>query len=112
MPILFIAVGVVLVSSGVFGDPVALWGLVKGDFSGPNNFIFWLVAIVLLGALGHIQGFERLSKLFMVLVVLALLLTPNPKTQQAQGVVIIKAIQDFLQSTTGQKPKDVPQYGS
>jgi hypothetical protein len=101
MPLLFIGSGLVLILSALKGDPAALWELVQGDFAGPNNFVYWFVSILVLGALGYVKGLENLSKVFMVLVLVGLLLKPNPNTGTAAGVDILHSLQNFINSTQG-----------
>jgi hypothetical protein len=101
LPLLFIGSGLVLVLTGVKGDPEKLWELLKGDFAGPNNFVYWFLSIAVLGSLGYIKGLENLSRMFMVLVLVALLLRPNPNTGHAAGVDIIQTLQSFINSTQG-----------
>lgn len=74
MPFVFITGGLVLIITAIKGDPAALWELIKGDFTGANNFEYWLIAILVLGFLGYIQSLRSLSRLFMALVLVVLLL--------------------------------------
>ena len=92
MPLLFIGSGLVLILTGVKGNPAQLWNLIEGDFSGPNNYVYWTVSILALGALGYIQQLKSLSRLFLVLVVIVLLL--DNKGFFAQ-------LQSFINSTSG-----------
>jgi hypothetical protein len=105
MPFLFIGSGIVLVFVGLQGDPAKLYALIADDFTGPNSFVYWMVAILILGALGYINGLDRLSRLFMLLVLLALLLTRNPTTGEAAGVTFVHIFQDFLAASTNQPAK-------
>lgn len=74
MPLLLIASGLIFVLTGLNGDAGQLYSLVASDFSGPGNFIYWLFSILVLGAIGYIKGLENISRAFLVLVVVALLL--------------------------------------
>lgn len=74
MPLLLIGTGLILLLTGVKGDPSVLWAQVGKDFTGPNNFLYWLVSIVALGALGYIKGLENLSRLFVVLLLAVIFL--------------------------------------
>ena len=87
MPLLFIGAGVVLLLTGTMGNISQLWQLVKGDFSGPNNFTYWLVAMIVLGGLGYIQTFHNLSRLFMVLVLLVMLVKNRGFFTQLQNFI-------------------------
>ena len=74
MPLLFIVLGIVFILTGIKGDATALWELVQGDFSGPNNFVYWAMAVGVLGALGYVESLQKLSRLFIILVIIVLLL--------------------------------------
>lgn len=95
MPLLFIGTGLVLILTGVKGDPGQLWELVAGDFSGPNNYVYWMVSILVLGALGYVDQLKQLSKVFIALVVLVLLLHNHGFFAQ---------LQSFINSTQSQQP--------
>lgn len=74
MPLLLIGTGLILLLTGVKGNPGALWTQLGKDFTGPNNFVYWMVSIVALGALGYIKGLENLSRLFIVLLLAVIFL--------------------------------------
>ena len=74
MPLLLIGTGLILLITGVKGDPALLWEQLGKDFTGPNNFLYWLVSIVVLGALGYIKGLENLSRLFIILLLAVIFL--------------------------------------
>lgn len=97
MPLLFIGSGLVLILTGIKGDGSALYELVQGDFSGPNNFVYWLSAMLVLGSLGYVPQLRNLSRLFIALVVIVLLL--DNKGFFAQ-------LKDFIDSSqqTSQQP--------
>ncbi len=77
MPLLFIGAGIVFILTGLKGDPGQLWNLLKGDFSGKNNYIYWMLSILTLGSLGYIEQLRSLSRLFIILIVIVLLLDNN-----------------------------------
>lgn len=77
MPIAFIFIGSIFVVAAVQGNARELGSLLKDDFTGNNNFIFWLAAITMVGAIGYVDELEPLSDGFLVLIVLALLLSPK-----------------------------------
>lgn len=74
MPFIFIIVGVVLVISGVRGTSSDLVTLVKGDFTGSDNFIYWVLAIGAIGALGYVQNLKDFSNALLALVIISLIL--------------------------------------
>jgi hypothetical protein len=87
MPILLIGSGLVLILTGINGDVGQLYTLVAADFQGKNSFIYWMLAILVLGALGYIKGLENLSKMFMILVLIVLFLDNGGFFQQFNAYV-------------------------
>jgi hypothetical protein len=81
MSFALIIIGSVLLIASIRGTQGSLFTLVQGDFTGPNNFIFWTLSILLIGAIGYIPKLKPISVAFLVLVVLVLLLSKgNPNT--------------------------------
>jgi Mn2+/Fe2+ NRAMP family transporter len=80
MPFVLILAGLVLIVAAIRGTHVQLGTLLVNDFTGPNNFVYWVVAIVLIGSLGYIDKLKPISVTFLVLVVLVLFLAKgNPQ---------------------------------
>ena len=82
MPIVFAVAGLLLIVSGVRGtvtssDPSkpSLVALVKADFTGQPNYFEWVIAVVLIGAIGYIPKMEPVSRAFMALVIVGMLLS-------------------------------------
>lgn len=73
MPFALLIVGIVLVVSGVRDTTSELVKLVKGDFTGSGNFTYWILSILLVGSLGYIQDLQKLSRAFLVLIIIGLL---------------------------------------
>jgi hypothetical protein len=74
MPFAFLLLGSMFVISGVRGTDTQLLALLKGDFTGTPNFISWLLAILLIGSLGYVEALRPLSRIFLTLVILVLLI--------------------------------------
>ena len=88
MPFLFIIVGVLFVVSAVRGTNTQLIGLLKGDFTGHGNFVYWLASILVIGAVGYIPELKPVSRAFLVLVIVVLFLSNKgvfAKATQALG---------------------------
>ena len=79
MPFAFALVGIVLLVSGVRGSSAELVGLVKDDLTGDNNFVYWIVAVGALGALGYIDSLRTFSRALLALVFVVLVLTEGKK---------------------------------
>lgn len=82
MPFALLIIGLVLLISGVRATQDTLFSLVKGDFTGTDNFIYWLGAIMIIGALGYIPKVKPISTALLVLVIVVLFL----KKGNAQGL--------------------------
>lgn len=81
MPFLFIAIGSSLVLSGIVGNPSDFFQLVFNDFEGSGSgstvqhgYIYWVIAIIVLGLLGYVESLKGLSRTFVALVIVVLLL--------------------------------------
>lgn len=74
MPYVLVIIGLLMVVTGARGTYVPFGRQVASDFTGPNNFTYWVVGIGAVGALGYIDALRTFSRLFMTLVVLVLLL--------------------------------------
>lgn len=90
MAIVLLIIGAVMVISAVRDTVVAngsqegLGPLLKGDFTGQNNFIFWVVSILIIGGAGYIPGLKNLSNAFLVLIIVVLFLSKGGFFQQFQ----------------------------
>lgn len=87
MQFLFIGSGLVLVITGIKGNPAQLFSLLKGDFTGQNNYVYWMVSILVLGALGYVETLRNLSRLFVGLVVIVLLVHNKGFFAQLQAFI-------------------------
>ncbi len=74
MPFALIIAGLVMLVSGVRGTTTQLASLVDGDLTGTDNFLYWVTAILVVGAFGYIDDLRTLSRtiLFLLIVVLFL----------------------------------------
>ncbi len=80
MPFALLLIGIWLLVAGVrnTAGPASqsgtLFALVHGDLTGPDNFAYWFIAIILIGAIGYIPKLKPLSTAFLALVVVVLFL--------------------------------------
>lgn len=72
MSFVLLIVGAVLLMAAIRGTTDQLFGLLKNDFTGPNNFIYWLLSIVVVGSLGYVPKLKPLSTAFLALIIIAL----------------------------------------
>lgn len=75
MSFALILAGLVMIVSAVRGTQQCLVYTVEGDFSGPGNFFYWLVALLIVGALGYSETFRPISTGLLVLILIALFVT-------------------------------------
>jgi hypothetical protein len=87
MPFALIITGLVLLIAGVKGTQNQLYTLVKGDLTGSNNYIFWMLSILVIGALGYVPKLQPLSRIFLVLIVVTLLIHEKGFFAQFQSAV-------------------------
>lgn len=99
MPFVFIVVGIVFLVSGVRGTSSTLVTLVEGDLTGTNNFAYWILSILLIGALGYVQDLRTLSRSFLILVIVVLVLHEGSKNGTGGG--FFTQFQDAFKSITG-----------
>lgn len=74
MPFALVIVGLILIVSGAKNTYQQLGARLVGDFTGPGNFGYWIVSIVVLGALGYVPQFKRVSHLLLALVIVVMVI--------------------------------------
>lgn len=74
MPFALAIIGIVLLVAGVRNKQADLYALVKGDFTGQNNFIFWMASIFAIGVLGYVPKLKPISSALLALVIVVLFL--------------------------------------
>jgi hypothetical protein len=72
-----------------------LTGLLRDDFTGPNNFFVWSLALGSLAALGYIKQLRQFSNLLLCLVFLVLVL----KKKGPNGESLIPSFFSQIRST-------------
>lgn len=81
MPFAFLIVGTVMVISGVRGTSQDLLNLVKGDLLGTNSYLYWLIAILLVGSVGYVPSLKSFSRAFLALILIVLVIkVGNPSS--------------------------------
>lgn len=86
MPWAFIVVGALMCILAVKSDDSLhqFASTVSGDISGNSGFIKWIIAIVIIGAVGYLPDMEGLSTAFLVLLVISFVLSNSGVFQKAQ----------------------------
>jgi len=75
MPFVLIAVGLLLIVVAFRGTQDQFFSLLKGDLTGSNNFFYWVVSILVVGAIGYIPKLKGVSDAFLVLIMLVLFIS-------------------------------------
>ena len=81
MPFALIIIGMILVLAGYQNTLGQLGTLIKGDFTGPQNFLYWFAALVIIGSIGYIDqpNVRMLSRVFMGLLILVILMVASKR---------------------------------
>lgn len=93
MALSLIVIGLLLIVSGVQNTQGDLYALLKEDFTGPNNFFQWMIALALIGAIGFLPKMKGFSTMLLALVLLAIFLK--------RGVGFFDQLQNAMAATTG-----------
>jgi hypothetical protein len=72
---ILILIGIAFLISSVLNTQGDFLTLLRGDFIGMQSFVFWMLAILAIGALGYIPGLRKLANGFLVLVILMLFIS-------------------------------------
>lgn len=70
-----IFIGILLAVSAVRGTIGTLAKLVQSDLTGKHSFVWWIVVVFFVGAIGYIPPFRILSRALLALVIISLFLT-------------------------------------
>lgn len=98
MPFAFAIIGLTFIVAGVRGTSADLIALIEGDFTGQNNFVYWVLAILILGSLGYIDTLRPLSRAMLILVLLVLVLSEAKKTSGGVFAKFQQAINEITDS--------------
>lgn len=74
MPFALLIAGIILTVSGVRDTQGTLFSLLKGDFTGQNNYTWWAVSVLTIGAVGYVDQLKQLSHYFLALILIVLIL--------------------------------------
>ena len=102
MAFALLVVGIFLLVSAARNKQGDLFALVQGDFTGPNNFIYWFTAILLIGALGYIPKLKPVSVALLTLVIIVLVLAKGNGNGLGGG--LFEKLTAGLKGTQSAKP--------
>jgi hypothetical protein len=75
MPVALILLAIVLIVVGFRGTQSCLFTLLVSDFTGTGNFVYWVVALVVIGAIGYIPKLKGPSDAFIALILVVFFLS-------------------------------------
>lgn len=82
MPLFLLLVGAIFLAAAIRGTACGgeqcyrvLFATMKDDFTGPNNFFYWIMALFFVGMVGYYRPLKPLANSFMVLIFVVLFLT-------------------------------------
>lgn len=87
MPFALVIIGLIVVVAAVRDQLSTLSNLVIGDFTGSGNFIYFFVAIIVLGSIGYIEKLKPVSDAFLILVIVVLFLHNRGVFSQFQSAL-------------------------
>jgi hypothetical protein len=85
MAFALLTVGILMVASAVTGNQDKLVCLVQNDFTGPKSFVYWVIALLIIGAVGNIERLKPFSDMFLFLIILALFLAKGDPNAASGG---------------------------
>lgn len=74
MPLFLIIVGLILLVASIRGTQQDLFDTLKSDFTGDGNFIFWVLALGIISALGSVKAIRPITQGFLALVIVVIFL--------------------------------------
>jgi len=74
MPFALVLIGLLMIVTGARNTHAAFGQQIVSDFTGPQNFTTWMIAIGAMGSLGYIEALRPLSRSFMTLIIISFIL--------------------------------------
>lgn len=74
MPFALVTIGLLFIVTGFQNTYKQFFTQVESDFSGPQSFIYWLIAFGFVGSLGYIPELKSFSRASMALILIAMFL--------------------------------------
>jgi hypothetical protein len=75
MPLALVIIGLLMLVVGIRGTQSQFTKLIVGDFTGNNNFIFWMLAIIIVGMIGYVEKLKSISNAFLLLIIVVIFLS-------------------------------------
>ena len=100
MPFVLILSGALFIVVAINGTQKQLGTLIAGEFSGSNNFIYWIASLGIVGSIGYIPSLKPLSDSFIALLLVVLFLKRGGFWSQLNAALGGAAQQQTLQPQT------------
>lgn len=91
MPFALAIIGIVIFVTAIKGTTSTLFGLIKDDFTGNGNFIYWVITILLIGSIGYVKALRPVANGFLALIMVVLFIGAGNKGFFAQFMSAIKS---------------------
>lgn len=109
MPVLFIALGVLMLATAIKGNYQQVAAQVDSDVTGSGGFFVWIGAIVLIGGVGRAARLEGTAKMLIGLIIVVYLVSQQGIfSKAAQAVSNARAPAPTPVQETGQA-SNIPQ---
>lgn len=101
MPFALAIIGIVILISAIRGTSGALFSTLKSDFTGSGNFLYWVIAILVVGSIGYVKKLQPISSAFLALLLIVLFISNKGFFAQFQsGISGAASTSCTSQSTT------------
>lgn len=78
-------IGIMMVAASVRNTQDTFVCLVHNDFSGPKSFVYWVLALMIIGAIGNVEKLKPFSDAFLFLIIVALFLARGDPNAASGG---------------------------
>lgn len=87
MPFALVFIGLLLIVTGAKNTYREFGAELTADFTGQGNFTWWIASLGTIGALGYIKELQTFSRLFMTLIIVAMILSNRGVFAQATSAL-------------------------
>lgn len=87
MPFALVAIGLLMIITGINNTYAQFGAQLQTDFTGQKSFLVWIVAFIMVGALGYIKDLRTFSHYFMALILISMFLSNKGVFAQLQAAI-------------------------
>lgn len=98
--------GILLVVTGTKDTYKALGAQLYSDFAGTGGFMYWILAVGIIGAIGYYSPAQKFSRLFLALLIIVFILANKGLFAQLQQGLASGPVQ--AASNAPPTPQDIP----